>query len=160
MLTHEPTELEYVGFWARVGASIIDSILVLIVTLPLLTAIYGMAYWDSEKLVHGPADVLISWVLPAAFVLVLWLRISATPGKLAIGAVIVDARTGDKPSTRQFVIRYFGYFVAGIPLMLGILWVGIDPRKQGWHDKMAGTVVVRRKGGATKPVQFDGSHRT
>jgi uncharacterized RDD family membrane protein YckC len=156
----ESTELEYVGFWARVGAALIDSILVLIVVLPLLTAIYGRAYWESTGMLLGPADFIINWILPAAFVIALWIKLSATPGKMAVGAVIVDARTGEKPSTRQFIIRYLGYYVAGIPLMLGIIWVGFDARKQGWHDKMAGTVVVRRKGGITQPVQFDGSNRT
>ena len=43
----------------------------------------------------------------------------------------------------QLVIRYLGYFVSTIPLGLGLLWVGFDRRKQGWHDKMANTVVVR-----------------
>lgn len=162
MQSHESTELEYVGFWARVGAAIIDSILVLIVVLPLLMAVYGRAYWEdaSTGMLAGPADFIINWILPAAFVLALWIKLSATPGKMAVGAVIVDARTGGKPSTRQFIIRYLGYYVSGIPLMLGIIWVGFDARKQGWHDKMAGTVVVRKKGGATKPVQFDGSNRT
>jgi uncharacterized RDD family membrane protein YckC len=160
MQSHESPELEYVGFWARVGAAIIDSILLLLIVMPLLFAVYGRAYWQSSELIMGPADVVINYILPAALVIVLWIKISATPGKKAIGAVIVDARTGEKPSTRQFIIRYIGYYVATIPLLLGIIWVGFDARKQGWHDKMAGTVVVRRKGGITQPVQFDGSKRT
>jgi uncharacterized RDD family membrane protein YckC len=41
-----------------------------------------------------------------------------------------------------------------LPLFIGILWVAFDPRKQGWHDKMAGTVVVRRRGGSAAPVRF------
>jgi len=159
MALHDSPELEYVGFWARTGAAVIDSILVMIITLPLVHAIYGAAYWDSGKLIAGPADFLISWVLPTVLVLVLWIRLSATPGKLAIGAVIVDARTGGKPTTTQFLIRYLGYIVACIPLMLGLFWVAIDPRKQGWHDKMAGTVVVRRKGGGQQPVRFDQADR-
>jgi uncharacterized RDD family membrane protein YckC len=69
----------------------------------------------------------------------------ATPGKMAIGARVVDATTGGAPSTRQLVIRYLGYYVSTIPLLLGLIWVAFDPRKQGWHDKLAGTVVVRPK---------------
>jgi len=159
MASHDSPDLEYVGFWARTGAAVIDSILVMIITLPLVYAVYGAAYWQGDSLIAGPADLLISWILPAALVLALWIRLSATPGKLAIRAVIVDARTGGKPTTSQFLIRYLGYFVAGVPLMLGLLWVAIDPRKQGWHDKMAGTVVVRRKGGAQQPVRFDKTDR-
>jgi uncharacterized RDD family membrane protein YckC len=148
-------ELEYAGFWIRVWASIIDTILLCIVVYPLLTAIYGDAYWEGTDFVHGPMDLLISWVLPAVVVVVFWLTRQATPGKMAIAARIVDAKTGGKPSTGQLLIRYVGYFVSSIPLGLGLFWVAFDSRKQGWHDKMAGTVVVRKKAGSTRPVEFE-----
>lgn len=148
-------ELEYVGFWPRVGASLIDTICLLVITLPLVTAIYGAAYWDGTSFIAGPADVLISWVLPAVLIVVLWMKFGATPGKMALGATIVDARTGAKPTATQALVRYVGYFVAGIPLGLGLIWVGFDPRKQGWHDKMAGTVVVRPARRGVQPVEFN-----
>jgi uncharacterized RDD family membrane protein YckC len=146
--------LEYAGFWVRVGAALIDTVLVCLIIWPILTAVYGTAYWSGETLVRGPLDFLVSWVLPAVAVVIFWVARQATPGKMAIGAQIVDARTGGKPTTAQLVIRYLGYYVAMLPLFIGILWVAFDPRKQGWHDKMAGTVVVRRKGGNTAPVRF------
>lgn len=147
--------LEYVGFWARLGASLIDSVLVLLICAPLATAIYGEDYWLSETFVHGPADILINWVLPAVAVLLFWTYRQATPGKMAIRARIVDARTGGQPTTRQLVIRYLGYYLSTLPLLLGFIWVAFDPRKQGWHDKLAHTVVVRPRGGGTKAVRFD-----
>jgi RDD family protein len=58
---------------------------------------------------------------------------------------IVDARTGANPTAAQHIIRYLGYFVSILPLFLGALWVAFDPRKQVWHAKLAGTVVVRPK---------------
>ena len=54
------------------------------------------------------------------------------------------------------LVRYLGCYVSTIPLGLGLLRVGFDALKQGWHDKMAGTVGVRKKSGGTKPVQFGG----
>jgi len=135
----------YVGFWPRVGASIIDTILMLIICLPLVTWIYGSDYWMSEKLIQGPADFLITWVAPAIAVVLFWIYRQATPGKMVISAKIVDAKTGGKPSTGQLIGRYLGYYVSTIPLLLGFIWVGIDKRKQGWHDKLAGTLVVRSK---------------
>ena len=51
------SELEYVGFWSRVGASVIDSVLIVLVTYPLLLAIYGIAYLDSSGFA-GPVDVV------------------------------------------------------------------------------------------------------
>ena len=47
------------------------------------------------------------------------------------------------------------YFVSIIPLCLGLIWVGLDKRKQGWHDKLAGTVVVRSKNHGPEPVRFE-----
>jgi len=145
-------DVEYAGFWVRVGAAIIDTLLLALVILPVLTAVYGPGYWSSDKLVQGPLDVLVSWVAPAIAVVVFWIARQATPGKMAIGARIVDAKTGGKPTTGQIILRYLGYYVAMLPLFLGILWVAFDPRKQGWHDKIAGTVVVRRKRATAAPV--------
>jgi uncharacterized RDD family membrane protein YckC len=74
---------------------------------------------------------------------------------MVVSAKIVDAKTGGKPTTQQLVVRYLGYFVSTIPLGLGLLWVAFDPRKQGWHDKMAGTVVVRPRNRGPAAVSFD-----
>jgi uncharacterized RDD family membrane protein YckC len=149
-------EMEYVGFWLRVGATLIDTLIVLIVTTPPLLWIYGWRHFlDPQKpFISGPAEFLISWVLPAAAVLWFWLRKEATPGKMAIGAHIVDADTGNPMTMSQAGVRYIGYFVAALPLFLGLLWVAFDARRQGWHDKMAGTVVVRRRGGGVQLVSF------
>lgn len=136
-------EQEYAGFWIRTGASIIDSILILIIIGPILTVIYGIDYWVSESSIHGIWDILFNYVLPAFAVIIFWIYKSATPGKLATKITIVDAKTGGKPSTGQLIGRYLGYYVSIIPLFLGIIWVGIDKRKQGWHDMLAGTVVIR-----------------
>jgi uncharacterized RDD family membrane protein YckC len=152
---YNPDNYEYAGFWIRVGAALIDSLLILAVTAPFLVMIYGPEYYtDSDEIIAGIWDVLISWVFPAVVVLVFWKVRQATPGKMAIKAVIVDAKTGRAPTTGQLIGRYLAYFVAMLPLMLGILWVAWDPRKQGWHDKLAGTVVVKKKSLAPDPVAF------
>lgn len=140
-----PVELEYVGFWLRLWASLIDTALLAVFLYPALHLIYGPAYWQGTGFVQGPADFLLSFVLPAIGVVWFWIARQATPGKLAIGARIVDARTGGKPTSGQLWLRYLGYYPAFIPLALGLIWVAFDPRKQGWHDKLAGTVVVRNK---------------
>ena len=146
-------ELEYAGFWIRTGASIIDTILMLIIIIPMLTAIYGTDYWISESYVKGFWDVMFNYILPAIAVIIFWVYKSATPGKMATKLTIVDAKTGEKPSTGQFIGRYLAYYVSMIPLFLVIIWVGIDKRKQGWHDKLAGTVVI--KSNKTEPVKFE-----
>lgn len=138
-------EQEYAGFWIRTGAAIIDSILLLIILVPILTAIYGSGYWLGETLNQGILGVLFNYILPAIAVIAFWIYKSATPGKMVLKLSIVDAKTGGKPSTGQFIGRYLGYYVSMMPLFLGIIWVGFDKRKQGWHDKLAGTLVIRNK---------------
>lgn len=141
MQNEEPA---YLGSWARLGASFIDSLLIFLVTSPLLFMAYGKAYWSSEEMIQGPADFLLSWIFPALAVVLFWIKTQSTPGKKLMSAIIVDARTGNKPSTSQFIWRYLGYFVAAIPFFIGLLWIIFDKRKQGWHDKLAGTVVIKQ----------------
>jgi uncharacterized RDD family membrane protein YckC len=137
---------EYVGFWPRVGAALLDTIWVMLLITPLLALVGGPGYFTLEyALTHrtGLREILISYGIPAVIIVVLWRRTLATPGKMAIGAQIVDAGTLGKPTVGQLVIRYLGYYVSTLPLGLGLIWVAFDPRKQGWHDKLANTVVIR-----------------
>ncbi len=76
---------------------------------------------------------------------------------MVIKAIIVDEKTGDKPTLKQSIIRYLDYFVSCIPLGLGCLWVVWDSKRQGWHDKLAETVVIRPKSGGVEAVRFRGS---
>lgn len=139
-------EQQYGGFWIRLLASVIDSILMLMIIAPVLTAIYGTAYWDVESQVpHGALDIVMNYVFPVVVVIVFWVYKSATPGKMMLGLTIVDAKTGGKPSTAQFIGRYLAYYVSMLPLFLGFFWVAFDKRKQGWHDKLAGTVVIKKQ---------------
>lgn len=173
-----PRDWVYAGFWIRVWASLIDSALLLIVLFPLLAWLIPQA---SGPAVHtgrlitpdgridyqalsiggpalpGPLHVLVYWILPALVVIVFWLAREATPGKMAIHARIVDARTGEKPSAGRLVLRYLGYYPSTIVFGLGLIWVGIDRRKQGWHDKLAGTVVVRPRRIVEATAEFPGA---
>lgn len=150
-------ELEYVGFWPRVGASLVDTILLIAITFPVVSMYYGPAYWMSESFLMGPVDFLVSYVFPFVAVVWFWHAKQATPGKMLIGAQVVDAVTGKPLTTGQCVLRYFGYIVSALPVGFGYLWVLMDDRRQGWHDKMAGSVVVRARHREAAPVAFRSS---
>jgi len=137
-------EVVYVGFWRRVLASIIDSIILLAITYPVLYAVYGEKYFTKTQWLAGSMDFLLSYIFPMLAVILFWIYKSATPGKMAVGAKIVDAKTGGKPSKGQMIGRYFSYYLSMIPLFLGYFWIAWDPKKQAWHDKLAGTVVIRK----------------
>jgi uncharacterized RDD family membrane protein YckC len=152
-----PDTVEYAGFWIRVGASIIDTILLMMIIYPILFSVYGWAgldYYSTAMRTTGFVDILLTWIFPAVAVIWFWIAKQATPGKILLSLRVVDAKTGGNLSVGQSIARYIGYFVAGIPFGLGLIWVGIDSKKQGWHDKIAGTVVVRSKQRGTEPVNF------
>ena len=137
---------EYVGFWRRVLAALIDIMILFVVLTPIMIGTYGLAHFDPRRLMSGQLeggkwDWLIELGIAAAAIL-FWRFRGATPGKMAISARIVDAKTGGRPSTGRFILRYIAYLVSTLPLLLGFVWIAFDRRKQGFHDKIAGTVVV------------------
>jgi len=135
-------EPRYVGFWKRVLASLIDTLILVVIIIAIALAFYGRQYMTLSS--EGKTllfDVIVQGVLPAVAAILFWRFRGATPGKMLISAKIVDAETLGAPSTGQLVGRYFAYIVSSI-LMLGFLWIAFDKRKQGWHDKLAGTVVI------------------
>ncbi len=138
-------DVEYAGFWIRVAAALIDSVLLAIITVPFLIWIYGFDRYlvESDKFIHGTADFLISYVFPAVAIIIFWIARQATPGKMLLSLKIVDAKTFGPLRPGQAIGRYLGYYVSMFGLFLGLFWVGWDARKQGWHDKLAGTVVIQ-----------------
>lgn len=157
----------YVGFWKRFLAFIVDSAVAMAVVVPLLLAAHSQAEWQrlsgalQEALAKaaggtqvdvgtllrdtgfsGPLDVLIQVVLPIGALLAFWKFRSSTPGKMVFRARIVDAATGKAPSDARLVVRFLGYFASILTLGIGFLWIAIDRRKQGLHDKIARTLVV------------------
>ncbi len=135
----------YGGFWLRFIASFIDSIWVMALTFTLGWMVYGAIYFESTDIIQGGADFFISYVLPFVLTMAFWFYWAATPGKMLLGLKIVDANSLDKASKGRLVLRYFAYYVSLIPLGLGFFWVAWDKGKQGWHDKIARTLVVKDK---------------
>lgn len=130
----------YLGFWRRVLASIVDNIIFTVVLLPILWLIFGS--WSSQHFFDAHANV--TNLLTAVIVLVFWHRFQATPGKMIWKARILDERTLQPPTLGKLLLRYVGYIPSLVVLGLGFLWVAFDQKKRGWHDLMAGTVVVRQ----------------
>ena len=147
--------VQYVGFWARFVAFLVDSLLALLLLSPIIemfmahpqTDLQGLLVKSPEEQLQFVTDSLpsatVELLVMAAVLVVFWIAKSASPGKMVIRAVIADAGTLGKPSAAQCMIRYIGYFVSMF-FFLGFFWIGIDARKQGWHDKLARTVVIRK----------------
>ncbi|MGI9332370.1 MAG: RDD family protein [Gammaproteobacteria bacterium] len=127
-----------------------------VVTAPLNYLLYGSEYFTSGELYYGIGDLIVNFIFPLVAIMMFWHYKGATPGKMAFNARIVDARDGSKLSAGQIVGRYFGYIPSFLVVGLGCVWIGWDARKQGWHDKLAGTVVVRPRRTDADPVKFGG----
>jgi len=144
------TAPHYAGFWRRLGATLIDALLLLSISFVLLYLAYGSDYFASAHErqglfnYYGVSDFLINQVLPLVAAVYLWVSFRGTPGKLLLDCQVVDADSGQALSMKQAVLRYFAYLVSMLPLCLGFLWIAWDKRKQGFHDKIARTVVVYR----------------
>jgi uncharacterized RDD family membrane protein YckC len=153
----------YAGFWRRTVAVLLDSWLYLAITLPLFILFGGsinggasesellraLEDGDMVRLVllsqtgGSLVDAMIQHVLPMIAILVCWMKWRGTPGKLLMGCTVVDADSRRPVSFFQALLRYVGYFISALPLGLGFLWVIRHPRRQGFHDLVAKTVVLR-----------------
>lgn len=135
-------EVVFAGFWVRVLATLIDGVLLLAIMVPIM-----MVFVDFDTLEAGESagfgwDILSNVVMGAVYVL-FWHYKQATPGKMALRLRIVDADSLQPVSVGRLALRYVGYFPAYMLFAIGVIWTAFDGRKQGWHDKMANTVVVR-----------------
>lgn len=150
--------LVYAGFWIRALAYIIDGIILGIVNGVLFSSLAPnmMNVSNPENIQFGPLFTYsgLSLLIPAIYTIGFWVSGGATPGKMALGLRVVRSDDGGPLATGQAIGRFLGYFVSSFVFALGFIWVAFDPRKQGWHDKLASTVVVRRAG--PQPPAFRG----
>ncbi|HTQ77583.1 MAG TPA: RDD family protein [Burkholderiales bacterium] len=149
--------VRYAGFWVRLLASLIDIVILLVLLTPLSLALSGPALTAAvdpaalqdpaalERALGGMSGLvwnLVVNVVMLALVVWFWRAKLGTPGKMVLKLRVVDAVTFKPLSTGQCVGRALAYLVSTIPLGLGFLWIAFDPRKQGWHDKLVGSVVI------------------
>jgi uncharacterized RDD family membrane protein YckC len=126
---------QYAGFWRRFAAALVDTGLLTVLFLIVLGPSYvNASFWSLEGLLENTLSLIIT----VAF----WVKLCGTPGKLLMSCQVVDADSTQPLTLRQAVLRYLGYYVSALPLGLGFLWIAWDKRKQGFHDKIANTVVL------------------
>lgn len=119
------------GFWIRLAAAIIDGIIISFVSFAFShIGIWGLLF---------PVLFFVPW-------LYYWLFTGLkgqTPGKMAVGIKVVNA-AGSVPGLGYAALREIpGKIASSIVIYLGFLWIAWDRQKQGWHDKIAKTYVIR-----------------
>jgi uncharacterized RDD family membrane protein YckC len=141
--------VRFAGHGARLGAYIVDAILVgvlvtaVAIALSLLTA--GLAAADA-----GPLAALSALVLLVAVFAVslgyfpwFWVHGGATPGMRIFNLRVVRDVDGGPLGWGAALLRLIGFWVSSLVFYLGFIWILVDKRHRGWHDLIAGTVVVQ-----------------
>jgi len=137
-----PRLVAYIIDGLIVGAVIIAAILAW-VTFALLTGGMRSNGMDlGAGIGLGLVAILIT-VLTLAYFPWFWSRTGATPGMKAMGLKVVRDADGGPISTGQAVLRLVGYWISGAVFYLGYIWILVDKRRRGWHDLIAGTVVIK-----------------
>jgi len=125
---------ELADFWSRFAAFLLDSVIVGF-SFPFLAGLLFGAGAGSG------AFVLLLFLYAAYF----WMGngLGGTLGKRIVGLAVVDER-GETPGLTRGLVRYLVSIVSALAFYLGYFWMIWDAQKQTWHDKAAGTHVVRR----------------
>lgn len=142
------TEPSYAGFWIRVLAYLIDSLLISVVFCPLGFGL-GLLGVAGEIDQNSPAWAGINLLLNLVSVLVGWLYFAltesstwqATVGKRLLKLKVTDM-DGQRISFGKATGRYFGQILSGMICGIGYIMVAFTEKKQGLHDMLAGTLVV------------------
>lgn len=134
------TEIVYGGFWIRLGAFSFDYVLIFALSFILgFILLFLGFFWTGQLEIVGFAIMIIYHT----FFLSIF---SATPGKLVFGLRVVDDTKKEKLRFGRALIRSLSYIVSYFIFGLGFLMIAFDkPKHQGWHDKIAKTLVIRKK---------------
>jgi uncharacterized RDD family membrane protein YckC len=157
----------YAGFGVRLVAYVIDWVILGIVSgviwfgaLAVGISAVGVDRFSTISTVGGSitpdeaaaaltfaeylyAGLGIAWLVTALYFILMW-HTGGTVGMRALGLRVAREEDGRPIGYGRATARYLGYLVDWLALGIGLLWVGVDSRKQGWHDKIAGTFVVKR----------------
>ncbi len=136
--------MEYAGFWRRFLPYIIDLIIgfvILDLSLELLSAIHNHIFALGVDLINS-LGFLIAILFSAMLTIFCWTHWGMTLGKYIFRIKVVD-KYGNKLTYDKSFIRLVGYTLSALILYLGYLWIAFDEKKQGWHDKMAESFVVK-----------------
>lgn len=146
--------LKYAGFGIRTAAYLIDAIILFVVSLIVSPALGGYTHtvttvnqfgeYTTATTANG-AVTLFQFLVGAVYMIGFWVGTGRTPGQMALNLRVVRVADGGRIGIGQGIVRYIGLFISFLVILIGVIWVAFDPRRQGWHDKMATTFVVQEQ---------------
>ncbi len=139
--------LEFAGFWRRLAAFVLDVIIIgVIISILFPLRNFGPDFWRfSSNWFLVPFVALsnfVSTLVQVAYYAAFWAWRGQTPGKMLLNIRIIRT-DGTNITLGYSLLRFLGYIISAIMLGIGFLWIAFDPRKQGIHDKISDTYVVK-----------------
>ncbi len=146
------------GFWVRAAAFGVDVLISIFMDICIYHLVsnhshFGASwseYWhlassSRDWSATDTRDLILNFSRDIAVYTFFVGRWGATIGKLAFGLRIVRSDGGKLPYGLAFM-RFLAYFISLLPLGLGFFWAGLSSRKRAWHDYLADTKVIQRRG--------------
>lgn len=152
MQQNEMTQMKYAGFWFRVIAAIVDVIISqiarIIIVFPLAFALgASMAGTATNSEIQAAGEglgmiigILVHWLYFTVSESSSW---QATLGKKMFGLRVTDL-DGNKIGFGKANGRYWSKIISALILLIGFIMVAFTKRKQGLHDIIAGTLVIKK----------------
>ena len=134
--------MDYASRWLRFFAWIIDGVVIAIVMFILWLA--GLVGADSVE-GFGASDGLVNALVTLVYYVAMTAAFGATLGKMALGMRVADA-DGNRPGVGAVVMReVIGKILSALVIFIGFFWILVDDQRQGWHDKIGKTFVVKAR---------------
>jgi uncharacterized RDD family membrane protein YckC len=143
--------LAFAGYGERLVAYIVDVVIVSVVCLAFVVVggvVIGLGSIGGgagAAIGGGLLLFLVIFIVSVGYFPFFWARGGATPGMQMFHLFVVRDSDGGPITTGQAILRLVGYWVSGVVFYIGYIWVFVDKRRRGWHDLIAGTVVVQRR---------------
>ena len=134
--------MTYAGFWKRVAAALIDSLITTAIGM-MAGFILGRPHGAEAELepLAVVVSLLVGWIYFASFESS---NKQATPGKMALGIKVTDL-DGTRIGFGKASGRHFSKFVSALIIFIGFVMVAFTKRRQGLHDIMAGCLVINKE---------------
>ena len=129
-ITRDAANLEYIGFWIRLAAELIDQAIIVLAILFLV-------------LIIRLTEFALVLAVPVILYLVYKHLKCQTPGRKLLKIKVVNAKGEDVGFWRGAFRETIAKLISGLFFYIGFFWIAWDRRKRGWHDHIAGTFVVR-----------------
>lgn len=150
---------QYAGYGSRAAAYLLDLLIIYLLRVGVTWAAFGFAgvfnlnlaacqpltssfsFFNLVCLATAGFLLIFNLVIAFIYYAFFWIFAGQTLGKYVLGLRVVRM-DGKRMNLRRSLVRYLGYFLSLAPMTLGFLWIFVDDRRQGWHDKLARTCVV------------------